>query len=76
MADGKCSVEGCGREGVHKLSYIEGRILEKQGLKLNPIDAAPPRRPGYIYLCEEHYKLWKKMSKRDHLIRNLSRKEF
>jgi hypothetical protein len=76
MQGKKCSVEGCDREAVHELSYTEAKILEeKAGLKLNPVHAKPPRRPGIVYLCEEHYKLWKKLTRHDRKVRELSIKE-
>lgn len=74
MDSRRCSVEGCNGEGLHRLSYLDARILEKHGLKLNPIDAQPPRRPGYVYLCEEHYKMWRRLSKTERLARDLARK--
>jgi hypothetical protein len=70
-----CSVEGCGKEAVHELSYNEAKILEEEaGLKLKVYHARPPRRPGIVYLCEEHYKLWKKLSKKERKIRELTLK--
>ncbi len=69
-----CSVEGCGKEAVHELSYNDAKILEGEGLKLKVYHARPPRRPGVVYLCEEHYKLWKKLSKRERKIRELTMK--
>ncbi len=71
----KCSVEGCNREPVHELSYVDAKILEeKAGLKLVVYHAKPPRRPGVVYLCEEHYKLWKKLSKHERKIKELTMK--
>jgi hypothetical protein len=70
-----CSVEGCGKEAVHEVSYSDARILEeKAGLKLKVYHAHPPRRPGIVYLCEEHYKLWKRLSKSERKLKELSMK--
>ncbi len=70
-----CSVEGCGEEAVHELSYIDAKILEeKEGVKLKVYHAHPPRRPGVVYLCEKHYKLWKRLSKEERKIRDLRMK--
>ncbi|ADI32056.1 hypothetical protein [Staphylothermus hellenicus] len=76
MAEKKtCSVEGCGREAVREISYLDAKILEERaGLKLKVYHAHPPRRPGIVYLCEEHYKLWKKLSREDRKIKELSMK--
>ncbi|WFO75326.1 hypothetical protein J4526_09745 [Desulfurococcaceae archaeon MEX13E-LK6-19] len=70
----QCSVEGCEKEGVHEISYEKAKILEEQGLKLTVYGARPPRRPGHVYLCEEHYKLWKKLSKKIDKIEKFARK--
>lgn len=68
-----CSVEGCGRESVREISYLDARILEeKVGLRMRVYRARPPRRPGVVYLCGEHYKLWKKLSRGERKIRELS----
>ncbi len=70
-----CSVEGCEKEALHELSYNEARILEeKAGLKLKVYHARPPRRPGIVYLCEEHYKLWKKLTKQERKAREFAQK--
>lgn len=74
MSTGKCGVNGCGRDAARKVSYLDAKVLEEHGLLLHPVDAAPPRRPGHVYLCEEHYKLWRKLTKRERLLRDLSRK--
>ncbi len=57
----KCSVEGCGGAGEYRVSYLEARVLEEHGYKLRVYHAHPPRRPGVVYLCEEHYRLLKKL---------------
>lgn len=54
----KCNVEGCGKVSIRSLSYVEARILENQGLKLTPY-------LGRVYLCEKHYKLYKKIRKKE-----------
>jgi len=75
MAKKPCSVEGCSNESVHELSYVDAKILEeKLGLKLKVYHAHPPRRPGIVYLCEEHYKLWKKLSKPERKIKEMTLK--
>lgn len=74
MAGRECSVEGCGREGVNKVSYVNARVLEEHGYKLKVYGARPPRRPGYVLLCDEHYKLWKKLFKREEKAERLARK--
>ncbi len=71
MALKECSVEGCSKEGVHEISYVNAKVLEEHGLKLKVYHARPPRRPGVVYLCEEHYKLWKKLSKKEHKIEKM-----
>jgi len=69
----KCSVEGCGEEAVHELSYSNAKILEEQlSIKLTVHHAKPPRRPGVVYLCENHYKLWKKLSRSERRVRELA----
>ncbi|RLG80624.1 MAG: hypothetical protein DRO13_03285 [Thermoprotei archaeon] len=71
----KCSVEGCGAEAVHELSYVDAKALEtKAGLKLVVYRARPPRRPGIVYLCSTHYKLWKKVTKSERRARDLARR--
>lgn len=75
MTERKCSVEGCSEIGEHELSYTDAKILEeKTGIKLRVLHAHPPRRPGIVYLCGEHYKLWKKLSKEERKIRELALK--
>ncbi len=56
-----CDVKGCGRPAVRSIS----------GEKARGLDVAPSGRR--VYLCEEHYKLWKKLTKRD---RELDRLRF
>ncbi len=53
----KCSVEGCNQRAVRSVSYIEASVLGDEGLKLN----SNGRR---VYLCEQHYKLYKKLKKK------------
>ncbi len=60
----QCSVEGCGNPGEHRVSYVEAKVLEEHGYKLKVYHAHPPRRPGVVYLCEEHYKLLKKLRRK------------
>jgi len=52
-----CSVEGCGERAVHSLSLEETRVLESKGYSLTAIH-------GRVYLCEKHYKEWKKARKK------------
>jgi len=73
MAKKNCGVEGCDNRAEHELSYIDAKVLEeKAGLKLKVYHARPPRRPGVVYLCEEHYKLWKKLSKKERQIKGFT----
>jgi thymidine kinase len=51
----KCSASGCGREAVRSLSAEKVRTA---GLKVG----SDERR---TYLCKEHYKEYKKKTKRD-----------
>ncbi len=75
LASKTCSVEGCGKEAVHELSYSEAKILEEEtGLKLRVYHARPPRRPGIVYLCEEHYKLWKRLTKHERKVKEFVQK--
>ncbi len=74
MVERVCSVEGCNREAVHEISYLNAKVLEERGLKLKVYHAHPPRKPGVVYLCEEHYKLWKKLTRRESLIEKMVRK--
>ncbi len=72
MAEKTCSVEGCGKTAARELSYPDAKVLEdKAGLKLKVYHARPPRRPGVVYLCEEHYKLWKRLSREERKIRDM-----
>ncbi len=75
MAERICSVEGCGREAVTEISYDRAKVLEGQGLKLKVYHAHPPRKPGVVYLCEEHYKLWKKLTRRESLVEKMVHRE-
>jgi len=75
MSTRKCSVEGCSEEGVRELSYSDAKVLEEElGVKLAAHHAKPPRRLGVVYLCEKHYKLWKKLSKSERKARDLALK--
>ncbi len=76
MAKRQCSVVGCDREGVHEISYIHAKVLEDKGFKLEVYGAHPPRRPGYVSLCEEHYKLWKKLWKKEERAERFAKKGF
>jgi len=49
-----CSVEGCGREAVRSLSAAK---VEAAGLKIKGARRA--------YLCREHYKEYKKATKKE-----------
>jgi len=51
----KCSVSGCGKEAVRSLSVEK---VKSVGLK---IDSSEKRS----YLCKEHYKEYKKKTKKD-----------
>lgn len=53
-----CSVEGCDQPAVRSLSPVEASVLEKLGYKL----VEKHRR---IYLCEKHYKEYKKLRKKE-----------
>lgn len=72
--DKQCSVKGCSNPGIHEASYSKAKILEKEGLELTVYGARPPRRPGYVYLCDEHYKLLKKIMKKTGKIEKFIRK--
>lgn len=50
----KCNVSGCGRDAVRSLS---GEKVKAAGLKIGSEKRA--------YLCKEHYKEYKKKTKRD-----------
>lgn len=50
----KCSVSGCGREAVRSLSAEKVKVA---GLKVDTEKRA--------YLCKEHYKDYKKKTKKD-----------
>jgi hypothetical protein len=50
----KCSVSGCGREAVRSLSAAK---VKAAGLKIGSERRA--------YLCKEHYKEYKKKTKKD-----------
>lgn len=54
----KCSVSGCGREAVRSLSTAK---VKSAGLNVG----ATERR---AYLCKEHYKDYKKRTKKDKLL--------
>jgi len=51
----KCSVTGCGREAVRSLSAVK---VKSAGLNVGGSE----RR---AYLCKEHYKEYKKKTKKD-----------
>ena len=71
----KCSVEGCEEKAEHEISYSDAKVLEEQaGLKLTVYHARPPRRPGIVYLCDTHYKLWKKLTKQERKTRGFTLK--
>ena len=53
-----CSVNGCEEPAETKLRYVEAKDLEKEGLKLSP-------HLGRVYLCGKHYKLYKKIRKKE-----------
>lgn len=53
----KCSVEDCIEQALHSVSYVEAKDIEEHGLKLRSI-------LGRVYLCEKHYKLYKKVRRR------------
>lgn len=53
----KCSVEGCDREAIRSLDF--GRVYAA-GLKV--------RGEKRVFLCKEHYKEYKKMTKKDRII--------
>ncbi|MBS7605028.1 MAG: hypothetical protein QXR62_03100 [Candidatus Bathyarchaeia archaeon] len=53
----KCSVEGCDKEAIKSLSAEKARAT---GLKINEGRRA--------YLCKDHYKEYKRASKKDKII--------
>ncbi len=72
MVEKTCSVKDCGKTATRELSYPDAKVLEKKaGLELKIYHARPPRRPGVVYLCEEHYKLWKRLSREERKIRDM-----
>jgi hypothetical protein len=54
----KCSVSGCGREAVRSISTDKAK---NAGLNVSSSE----RR---VYLCKEHYKEFKKKTKKDKLV--------
>lgn len=56
-----CDVKGCSKPAVRSISRN----------KVKGLDVSPSGRR--VYLCEEHYKLWKKLTKKD---RELDRLRF
>jgi thymidine kinase len=54
----KCSVSGCGREAARSLSTEK---VKAAGLNIGSSE----RR---VYLCKEHYKEFKKKTKKDKLV--------
>jgi len=50
----KCSVKGCKEEAVKSLSYNRANL--SQSLEFESIQ-------NKVYLCENHYKIWKKDTK-------------
>jgi hypothetical protein len=53
----KCSVSGCGKDAVRSLPG--GKVVEA-GLKVGSVRRA--------YLCKDHYKEYKKATKRDKML--------
>jgi hypothetical protein len=51
----KCSISGCGRDAVRSLS---GEKVRSAGLKMSSNER-------HAYLCKEHYKEFKKQTKKD-----------
>lgn len=51
----KCGVEGCGEDAVRSISRDR---ISGSGLKVG----GEGRR---VYLCSQHYKLWKKATKKE-----------
>jgi len=70
----KCSVEGCDKQAVTEIGYNRAKLLEDKGFKLKVYHAHPPRKPGVVYLCETHYKLWKKLTKKETMIEKMLQK--
>lgn len=54
----KCSVSGCGREAVRSLSTGKAK---SSGLNVNSNEKR-------VYVCKEHYKEFKKKTKRDKVL--------
>jgi hypothetical protein len=57
----KCDVEGCSRNAERSLSAAK---VDKAGLKI-------PQTSGSAHLCKEHYKEFKKATKKDRTIERL-----
>ncbi len=53
-----CSVDNCSESAIRSISLPEAKILEEKGLKLTPSH-------GAVYLCKTHYKLFKKLVKKE-----------
>lgn len=53
-----CGVEGCGERAVRSLPGEVSAVLERAGLKV-------AAKRGRVYLCEKHYKSYKKLVKRE-----------
>ena len=57
-----CSVKGCGSRAVKSISTVKALdVLSKLNLDVD-------NRGRRVYLCEFHYKMYKKATKRDRLI--------
>jgi len=54
----KCSVSGCGKEAVRSVSVDKARAA---GLNVGSIEKR-------AYLCKEHYKEYKKKTKKDNTL--------
>ena len=57
-----CSVEGCEAPAVKSVSHEE---VSRAGISL--------RGPGRAYLCREHWKQFKRLTKRERLLRRWAR---
>ncbi|RLE48690.1 MAG: hypothetical protein DRJ33_08795 [Candidatus Methanomethylicota archaeon] len=57
----ECSISGCSREAVRSISPSFADALAKAGLSIK-------KGHGRIYLCEEHYKAFKKVRRKEAML--------
>jgi len=57
----ECSIIGCSKTAIRSISPSYADVLSKAGLNVKG-------GHGRIYLCEEHYKAFKKLRKKDAML--------